>query len=558
MQGWQTRRRSDYFDQQLIYYDTVGQLPTLPLYSGNIAGVQWQHRDKSSYAYVFQYDGQDRLLSSNLYSGGMDIPERDDYSEYFDYYPDGNVKAVRRYNGDSDCIDDFSFTAGNRPGRLTDHAHDDASYPLSYDERGNLIRDEYNNLELNYNFLNLVSRTTIQTEGETAVDYYTYLADGTKCGLIGNYDLGYDYVGSLVYRNNEGLRSFESAPFGSGRFRGVDRGGSRQAVPLYFLQDHLGSTRVVVDGLQVDATFDYYPYGMLWTDAGHPVSDNNYLFNGKEWQAQDAINLYDYGARFYQPRYGKWLSVDPLAEKYYPVSPYAYCAGNPINHIDYEGKLIGFYVASRSGDIVNIPGDQDLSSVGYHYLGSDDATVGEIRDNYAAYQARQEKGKAMMSIFSPDNMGAILGIAMGAGEAPQRTIHSVRRLATSTSSSVWKLHPFERGWAIEKQLGGWGNNFPVIDKFEKGIATSIKSLDLNAKSYQNSNRVFNTLKRYIDDLVGFNGATRKPINISEIVGRQLDLALPSGSGSAAQWEQIQQAMKYALQNNINMTINFIK
>lgn len=306
LQGWQTRRRSDYFDQQLIYYDTVGQLPTLPLYSGNIAGVQWQHRDKSSYAYVFQYDGQDRLLSSNLYSGGMDIPERDDYCEYFDYYPDGNVKAVRRYNGDSDCIDDFSFTAGNRPERLTDHAHDDACYPLSYDERGNLIRDEYNNLELNYNFLNLVSRTTIQTEG-AAVDYYTYLADGTKCGLIGNYDLGYDYVGSLVYRNNEGLRSFESAPFGSGRFRGVDRGGSRQAVPLFFLQDHLGSTRVVVDGLQVDATFDYYPYGMLWTDAGHPVSDNNYLFNGKEWQAQDAINLYDYGAHFLQPRYGKWI-----------------------------------------------------------------------------------------------------------------------------------------------------------------------------------------------------------------------------------------------------------
>ena len=560
LQGWQTRRRSDYFDQQLIYYDTVGQLPTLPLYSGNIAGVQWQHGNKSSYAYVFQYDGQDRLLSSNLYSGGMDVPERDDYSEYFDYYPDGNVKAVRRYNGDSDCIDDFSFTAGNRPGRLTDHAHDDACYPLSYDERGNLIRDEYNNLELNYNFLNLVSRTTIQTEGETAVDYYTYLADGTKCGLIGNYDLGYDYVGSLVYRNNEGLRSFESAPFGSGRFRGVDRGGFRQAVPLYFLQDHLGSTRVVVGGLQVDATFDYYPYGMLWTDAGHPVSDNNYLFNGKEWQAQDAINLYDYGARFYQPRYGKWLSVDPLAEQYYPVSPYAYCAGNPINHIDYEGRLIGFYVASRSGDIVNIPGDQDLSSVGYHYLGSDDATVGEIRDNYAAYQARQEKGKAMMSIFSPDNIGAILGIAMGAGEAPQRTMHSVRRLATSTSSSVWKLHPFERGWAIEKQLGGWGNNFPVIDKFEKGIATSIKSLDLNAKSYQNSNRVFNTLKRYIDDLVGFDGATWRTINVrgSKIVGKQLDLALPSGSGSAAQWEQIQQAMKYALQNNINMTINFIK
>lgn len=560
MQGWQTRRQSEYFDQQLIYYDTVGLLPTSRLFSGNIAGIQWQHKAKSSHAYVFQYDGQDRLLSANLYDRNSDIPRQDEYSEYFDYYPDGNVKAVRRYNVYSDSVDDISFAEGNCPNYLTDHAHDDVRYALSFDERGNLIRDEYNNLELSYNFLNLVSRTATQTESEGAVDYYTYLADGTKCALIGNYDAGYDYIGSLVYRNNGGSRNFDSAPFGSGRFRAVTGEGSWQAVPLYFLQDHLGSTRVVISGSEPDATYDYYPYGMLWADAGHPVSDNNYLFNGKEWQAQDAINMYDYGARFYQPRYGRWLAVDPLAEKYYSVSPYAYCAGNPVNHIDYEGRLIGFYVAGRSGDIVNIPGDQDLSSVGYHYLGSDDATVGEIRDNYAAYQARQEKGKAMISIFSPDNVGAILGIAMGVGEAPQRTMHSVRRLATSTSSGVWKLHPLERGWAIEKRLSGWGNNFPVIDKFEKGIATSIKSLDLNAPTYQKTGKVFNTLKGYIDDLARFNGAKWKNINIqsSNILGKQLDLALPFGSGSAVQWEQIQRAMKYALQNNITMTINFIK
>ena len=109
-------------------------------------------------------------------------------------------------------------------------------------------------------------------------------------------------------------------------------------------------------------------------------------------------------------------------------------------------------------------------------------------------------------------------------------------------------------------MSGWGNNFPVIDKFEKGIATSIKSLDLNAPTYQKTGKVFNTLKGYIDDLARFNGAKWKNINIqsSNILGKQLDLALPFGSGSAVQWEQIQRAMKYALQNNITMTINFIK
>ena len=48
----------------------------------------------------------------------------------------------------------------------------------------------------------------------------------------------------------------------------------------------------------------------------------------------------DFGARFYDPRTAAWLSQDPLSEKYYPISPYAYCAGNPVNLVDPTGKDI--------------------------------------------------------------------------------------------------------------------------------------------------------------------------------------------------------------------------
>ena len=57
---------------------------------------------------------------------------------------------------------------------------------------------------------------------------------------------------------------------------------------------------------------------------------------GKEWS--DVTLSYDFGARNYLPSIPRWTTMDPLAEKYYSISPYVYCAGNPVNLVDVEGK----------------------------------------------------------------------------------------------------------------------------------------------------------------------------------------------------------------------------
>jgi len=63
-----------------------------------------------------------------------------------------------------------------------------------------------------------------------------------------------------------------------------------------------------------------------------------YKYNGKEFDHQLELNWYDYGARFYDPLIGRFTTPDPLSEKYYSVSPYAYCANNPVNAVDPDGR----------------------------------------------------------------------------------------------------------------------------------------------------------------------------------------------------------------------------
>ena len=68
-----------------------------------------------------------------------------------------------------------------------------------------------------------------------------------------------------------------------------------------------------------------------------------YRFNAKEDQSFTGVPLLDYGARFYNPTLARWTTPDPLAEKYYSISPYAFCNNNPVNLVDPDGRD-GIYI----------------------------------------------------------------------------------------------------------------------------------------------------------------------------------------------------------------------
>ena len=108
---------------------------------------------------------------------------------------------------------------------------------------------------------------------------------------------------------------------------------------VYFNLDHLGNVREVVSEKgEVEQVNAYYPFGTPIHALGTNESQQRYKYNGKEFDELHGLNTYDYGARQYAPLLPMWDRVDPLAEKYYGVSPYAYCANNPVTFVDPDGR----------------------------------------------------------------------------------------------------------------------------------------------------------------------------------------------------------------------------
>ncbi len=107
---------------------------------------------------------------------------------------------------------------------------------------------------------------------------------------------------------------------------------------IYFYHgDHLGSANWITDAAGRPIQYIHYaPYGELIADTRLTNYRERFKFTGKE---RDEESGYDYfGARYYWSLLMHWLSVDPLADKYPGISPYAYCNWNPIKYVDPDGK----------------------------------------------------------------------------------------------------------------------------------------------------------------------------------------------------------------------------
>ena len=339
------------------------------------------------------------------------------------YDRNGNILSLTWYGADTAVPEEalaYSYN-GNMLVGVSNSGSSGGGGSYTHDANGNLTRDGLSGLDIEYDDLNLTSRVS---SGDTTLAVYGHLADGTKICSVDGTGNGLQYRGSLVYTQTAGqsgspILTLDCALTSAGRIvRWTAADGSVSYRSLIHLRDHLGSVRAVIDGdtgTVIEAN-DYYPFGKRIptpvTEPVAPTSPNRWLFSGKESQSflSASIPLLDFGARMYDPLTARWTAQDPLAEKYYAVSPYAYCLGNPITFIDPNGESTwvkladdGTYVVIEGGNAF----DNDLNVYmtfvdenGHRQRGE---SIGKTVSPYSFFNTDGEGTWAVGSVINPND-----------------------------------------------------------------------------------------------------------------------------------------------------------
>ena len=314
------------------------------------------------------------------------------------------------------CITSLTYTTSDASSYIVQKVY----------ANGNMTKDRNKGISnITYNTMNLPSRIEFEN-GSRAT--YIYSADGTKLQV--KYETSYagllasgppsgsastaiaqthtiDYVGDKIYEDGVLSRILIEGGY-------VDYSGE---TPIYhtYLTDHQGNVRVVVDeNAAVKQVNHYYPYGALFAESTNG-NVQPYKYNGKELDRMHGLDWYDHGARHNDAAIGRWHVMDPLCEKYYDVSPYAYCAGDPVNAIDPDGKSIWTKMLKTTMKIGSRVASNGLRELGkaatYTEAVSDikeNATT--VVDGNASTIDRIGAGVSLASELLPVSVGDVKGI----------------------------------------------------------------------------------------------------------------------------------------------------
>jgi RHS repeat-associated protein len=353
-----------------------------PLYNGFIRSMvsTIPAIDATPMARGFRYDQTGRLermqtisdagaLTSNVVSGAF----TNAYGMQLSYDANGNIMRLVRKDQTGADIDNLTYAYNSGSNQLN-HILDavtavgsidisnQASDNYTYDLAGRLLRDGNKQMSWNSNGLikevrnahggnlhygyDALNRRVIEKKNGIVTDFYVNDAQGNR---IASYGLE---AGSIVCRSLslQGIgRLGEYMLNREAKVVSADSGNFYRGLKRYEIINHIGDVQVVISDKRslygdnarasvVSAT-DYYPFGMIMP--GRKMGDDfyRYGFQGMECDDDwaDDGNEYTTAFRQYDPRVGRWLSVDPMAMKYASISPYNAMFNNTLAFTDLSG-----------------------------------------------------------------------------------------------------------------------------------------------------------------------------------------------------------------------------
>lgn len=377
VRSWLNSIQNTHFKQQLYYEDIFKPFEYIQhiSYSGNVSGMTWHlwKSDNEEYqnfprGYTYTYDDKSQLTEATYGEGEYYAPDQAFFHSNYQYDKHGNMTSLYRMGNmrnpgdEGGTIDNLQLVySGNQLKKVTDERYlndfcpesedfkDRADLPIEYqyNKNGAIVVDSNRGItHIDYNYLSLPESIEFDNGDVTGSIHYGYSADGTKLCTIHSIDsiqgnssrFTTRYVGNKIYENGHLKRIL------------LDEGYVEDGKYYFYLTDYLGNNRAVAGPDSIIQQMHYYPFGLSYAESvGMGVQP--YKFGGKGYEKAAGLNIYDFSARCYEPDLGRFMTVDPMCEKTYSLSPYSYCTNNPINLIDPTGMSYDWF-QSESGAVV--------------------------------------------------------------------------------------------------------------------------------------------------------------------------------------------------------------
>ena len=264
----------------------------------------------------------------------LEVYEIDGNGNYCHYYK-GSSRYNLMYKENTNQIRTLNFSS---PRKLN------TKYDFQHDFRGNVVKAEHLGIsKIEYNpIINKASK--IELANKTSLEFY-YDAAGkralkrvrdAKGQCVKEIYYFRDEIGRVlkekVWQYQDELKTCVGTDYLYGP-RGLI-GFIRENHFYAILTDHLGSTRLVIDNGEVVAAYDYDPYGDFVRCFSKLTIPLRYLYTGQEWDEE--IELYNFPARLYDPKIGRFYQIDPQNQYF---SPYKYAGNTPTVMADPDGEF---------------------------------------------------------------------------------------------------------------------------------------------------------------------------------------------------------------------------